>query len=94
MITKEKVIKVLEECYDPEIRVDVYNLGLIYDININKNIVNIKMTLTSMFCPYGDELINDIKSKIRMHLKQAKEVNVEVVFDPPWKIPEDLRAML
>ena len=94
MITKEQVIKVLEECYDPEIRMDVYTLGLISDVGISNNIVNIRMTLTSMLCPYGDELINDIKSKIKMYLKEVKEVNIEVVFDPPWKIPEELRTML
>lgn len=93
MITKEQVIKVLEGCYDPEIRIDVYNLGLIYNIDINNNIINIRMTLTSMLCPYGDILINEIKSKI-LAIKGVKEVNVEVVFDPPWKIPEELRAML
>ncbi|MEK6835741.1 MAG: iron-sulfur cluster assembly protein [Nanoarchaeota archaeon] len=94
MITKEKIIDVLKECYDPEIRVDVYNLGLIYNIDINNNIVNIKMTLTSMFCPYGNELINDIKARIKMHLTEVEDVNVEVVFDPPWNLPDDLRAML
>ena len=92
MVTKEQVIKVLEECYDPELNIDVYNLGLIYGINIEENIVNIKMTLTSMFCPYGNELINEIKSKI-LELG-VKEVNIEVVFEPAWQIPEDLRAML
>ena len=93
MITKEKVIEVLKECYDPEIRIDVYNLGLIYNIDINNDVVNIRMTLTSMFCPYGDTLINEIKEKI-LEVNEVKEVNVEVVFDPPWKIPEDLRSML
>ena len=93
MITKEQIIEKLKECYDPELRIDVYNLGLIYNIDINNNIVNIRMTLTSMFCPYGNELIKEIKSKI-LEVKEVKEINVEVVFDPPWQIPEDLRAML
>ncbi len=93
MITKEQVIKVLEECYDPEIRIDVYTLGLIYNIDINNDVVNIKMTLTSMFCPYGDELIREIKSKM-LEIKEVKEVNVEIVFDPPWKLPDEIRSML
>ena len=92
MITKEQVIEKLKECFDPELRLDVYSLGLIYNIYINNNIVNIKMTLTSIFCPYGNELINEIKSKI--HELGVKEVNIEVVFEPAWQIPEDLRAML
>ena len=94
MVTKEQVIKVLEECYDPELNIDVYNLGLIYGINIEENIVNIKMTLTSMFCPYGNELINEIKAKIKINLKEIKNVNIEVVFDPPWQLPEELRAIM
>ena len=93
MITKEQIIEKLKECFDPELGLDVYTLGLIYNIDINNNIVNIKMTLTSIFCPYGDTLINEIKEKI-LGLKEIKEVNIEVVFDPPWKIPEDLRSML
>ena len=93
MVTKEQIIEKLKECFDPELGLDVHSLGLIYNIDINNNIINIKMTLTSMFCPYGDTLINEIKEKI-LELKGIKDINIEVVFDPPWKIPEDLRAML
>jgi len=52
------------------------------------------MTLTSMFCPYGNELINEIKAKIKINLKEIKNVNIEVVFDPPWQLPEELRAIM
>lgn len=93
MVTKEQIITKLKECFDPELRLDVYSLGLIYNIDINKNIVNIKMTLTSMFCPYGNTLVNEIKSKI-IEINGVKEIKVEVVFDPPWQIPEELRVML
>ncbi|MEK6907008.1 MAG: metal-sulfur cluster assembly factor [Nanoarchaeota archaeon] len=93
MIIKEQVIEKLKECIDPELGIDVYNLGLIYDIDIKNDVINIRMTLTSMFCPYGNELIKEIKSKV-LEIKEVKVISVEVVFDPPWKLPEELRSML
>jgi len=81
---KEEVIKVLKTCYDPEIPVDVYELGLIYNIRITeeKN-VNITMTLTSPACPVAEILPLQVEEKIET-LPMVKKVKVDVTFDPPW----------
>ncbi|MBC8490385.1 MAG: DUF59 domain-containing protein [Ignavibacteria bacterium] len=81
---KEEIIKVLKTCYDPEIPVDVYELGLIYDIKISeeKN-VNITMTLTSPACPVAEALPLEVEEKVEA-LPLVKDVKVDVTFDPPW----------
>ena len=84
---KEQIIKQLKTCYDPEIPLDLWSLGLIYDIAINskksnKNI-NITMSLTTPGCSMGQHMADDIKTKV-MKLKQVQNVNVELTFDPPW----------
>ena len=93
MATKEEVIEVLKKVMDPELNVDVWSLELIYGVEVEGDIVNIKMTFTSPMCPYGPMLIEDIKVKVS-HLENVKNVNVEVTFDPPWKPSEELRATL
>ncbi len=101
-INQEQVIEVLKQCYDPEIPVDLWNLGLIYDIQIqdaydgNKSDVNITMSLTTPGCGMGQYMADDIKSK----LEAKDEVNqafVQVTFDPPWNpsmITEEARTKL
>jgi FeS assembly SUF system protein len=81
---KDDIIKVLKTCYDPEIPVDVFELGLIYDIKISeeKN-VNIIMTLTSPACPVAEILPLQVEEKIEA-LPMVKDVKVDVTFDPPW----------
>ena len=81
---KEEVIKVLKTCYDPEIPVDVFELGLIYDIKVATNgDVLIVMTLTSPSCPVAGILPNEIEQKVREH-PWVKDSRVELTFDPPW----------
>ncbi len=81
---KEEVIKVLKTCYDPEIPVDVFELGLIYDIKVATNgDVLIVMTLTSPSCPVAGILPNEIEQKVREH-PWVNECKVELTFDPPW----------
>lgn len=92
MITEEQVIEVLKTVNDPEIGVDVWTLELIYNINIKDDKINIKMTFTSPLCPYGPMILEEIKQKLN-NLK-PKEVNIEVVFSPPWQPSEELRATL
>ena len=82
-INKNKIIEVLKQCYDPEIPVDLWNLGLIYDINIDGTKVGITMSLTTPGCGMGQHMANDIKEKISS-LDPVKDVDVNVTFDPPW----------
>ena len=81
---KDKVIKNLHTVYDPEIRVDIYERGLIYDLKVNsEGLVNITMTLTSPNCPVAEILPEQVKQAAKK-TKGVKNVNLKLVFDPPW----------
>ena len=80
----EKIVKVLKGIYDPEIPVDIYELGLIYDVMVNTdNEVKILMTLTSPNCPVAESLPREVEEKIT-NIDQVKTTEVEITFDPPW----------
>jgi FeS assembly SUF system protein len=82
---RERVIDVLKSCYDPEIPVDIWELGLIYEINISEgNDVHIKMTLTSPACPVAETLPPDVEQKVR-DIADVNTAKVEITFDPPWE---------
>ena len=82
---RERVIDVLKTCYDPEIPVDIYELGLIYEVRIDDgNDVNIKMTLTSPACPVAETLPLDVEQKIK-NIPDVNNAKVEITFDPPWE---------
>ena len=88
MDIKEKVIAVLKNCFDPEIPIDLWNLGLIYDIKISDKInkkydVDIIMSLTTPGCTMGNSMADDIKKQLSEH-EIFNSVNVNVTFDPPW----------
>ena len=68
-------------------------LGLIYDVQINEENVNIKMTLTTPACPFGPQLMYEIKEKV-MEIKEVKNVNIDLVFEPSWKPTEEIKQML
>ena len=94
MPTKEDVMNVLKGVNDPEIGIDVVTLELIYNANVSEDgKVDIKMTFTTPMCPYGPMLVEEIKAKVS-EINGVKEVNVDVVFDPPWQPSEQLRATL
>jgi len=83
---KEKVVEAVKTCYDPEIPVNIYELGLIYDISVAlapSAAVSVKMTLTSPACPAAQSLPGEVEDKIRV-MASVKDVKVEVVWDPPW----------
>jgi FeS assembly SUF system protein len=80
----EEVVKVLKTIYDPEIPVDIYELGLIYDVFVNETMdVKILMTLTSPNCPVAESLPNEVREKIEK-INGVKSAEVEITFDPPW----------
>ena len=81
---KNKVIEVVKKIYDPEIPVNIYELGLIYKIDIDeKNKVNIDMTLTSPNCPVAESLPNEVKENIKK-VEGVSDVNLNLVWEPPW----------
>ena len=81
---KNQVIEKIKQIYDPEIPVNIYELGLIYNIKIDeKNNVKIDMTLTSPNCPVAESLPNEVKDSINK-IKEVNKVDLELVWDPPW----------
>ena len=81
---KETIIEQLKTVYDQEIPVNIYDLGLVYKIDIDdNNKVTITMTLTSPNCPMADEIIADAREKV-LAVKGVKDVHIEITFDPPW----------
>ncbi|MEZ2413812.1 iron-sulfur cluster assembly protein [Muriicola sp. E247] len=80
----EKIVRVLKTIYDPEIPVDIYELGLIYDVFVNEDKeVKILMTLTSPNCPVAETLPVEVEEKVKS-LDVVKDAEVEITFDPPW----------
>jgi len=89
-------MKVLKECYDPEIGISLVDLGLIYDVEVKGDKVHIKMTLTTPGCPMHMMMTEDVKEKVGK-IKGVKEVNVELVWDPPWtpdRMSKEAKKML
>jgi len=79
-----QIVEVLKSIYDPEIPVNVYDLGLIYDVRVNDDqSVTITMTLTAPNCPIADEILLSVKEGIET-IKEVKSVDINLVFDPPW----------
>ena len=83
MNLKDKVIAEIKKIYDPEIPVNIYELGLIYDISVKGNDVSVKMTLTTPNCPVAESLPKEVKDSI-MEIKDVDKVDLELVWDPPW----------
>ncbi len=80
----DKIVRVLKTIYDPEIPVDIYELGLIYDVFVNEdNDVKVLMTLTTPNCPVAESLPQEVKEKVRS-IDEVNEVELELTFDPPW----------
>jgi len=83
-VIEKQVIEALRTCYDPEIPVNIYELGLIYEVKVAPNgVVNVRMTLTSPACPSAQELPIEAEAKVRT-VPDVTNARVEVVFDPPW----------
>lgn len=93
MFTKDDVIETLKTVNDPEVHLDVWTMGLIYNIEIKNKDIKILLTYTTPFCPWGPQLNDEISTALKDHLGAGK-VDIEVTFDPPYKMPDDLRATL
>ena len=83
MDLKEKVINEIKKIYDPEIPVNIYELGLIYDVSIIEKNVKVKMTLTTPNCPVAESLPKEVKESI-MELDGVDKVDLDLVWEPPW----------
>lgn len=83
-ILKAQIFEVMRTCYDPEIPVNIYELGLIYGVDVNdEGNVAVRMTLTTPHCPAAQSLPPEVKERVS-HVQGVKDVTVEVVWDPPW----------
>ncbi len=83
MVDEKQVWDQLRNCYDPEIPINVVDLGLIYDVKIEDDVVRIKMTLTAPGCPMASFLGDDVRTKV-LAVDNVKDVIVDIVWDPPW----------
>ena len=96
-MNKENIIDILKTVYDPEVPIlDIYNMGLVYDVDVKDNDVNILMTLTSPACPMGDMILEMVKNSIKEKYPESN-VNVNLTFEPAWDPKmikdEDIREM-
>ncbi len=93
MITKELLIEnVFKKYEDPELNIDIWTLGLIYDVKVDGKRVKIVLTFTSPLCPFGPQMVDDLKKLILD--QQAETVDIEITFTPMWKPSDELREML
>ncbi len=82
-VTEQEIWDRLRNCYDPEIPLNIVDLGLIYDVAIEGSKIDVKMTLTAPGCHMGGQIAADVQSKL-LSIEQIEEANVELVWDPPW----------
>ena len=83
MEIKDKIIEEIKKIYDPEIPVNIYDLGLIYDVQIDQKKAKIKMTLTTPNCPVAESLPKEVKD-CAMQVEEVEDVDLQLVWDPPW----------
>ena len=94
-VTEGTVLEKLHECFDPEIPVNIVDLGLVYEINVDKEKerVDVKMTLTALGCPMAGEVMTDVREHL-LEIPGVKDAGVEIVYDPTWtpdRMSEDAR---
>jgi len=83
MLNREQILERLKECYDPEIPINIVDLGLVYDVAVEGESVHVRMTLTSQHCPLAGVLSEEVESKLK-EIEGVKNARVELVWDPPW----------
>lgn len=97
MITKQEIETIIDTIPDPEIGISIWQLGLIYDVVIEKTVVIVTMTLTSIGCPLFDHIANPLREKIMAADPEITDVKVDLTFEPPWspdKMSEDAKLQL
>jgi FeS assembly SUF system protein len=96
LVSKDEIVTVLKDCYDPEIPINIWDLGLVYDIKIENENVGIKMTLTAPGCMMGGMIAEEVKAKVKA-MTGVKDAKVELVWDPPWtpdKMSQEAKAQM
>lgn len=96
MVTRDEIVTVLKDCYDPEIPINIWDLGLVYDIKIDGESIGVKMTLTAPGCMMGGMIADEVKAKLKS-INGVKDAKVDLVFDPPWtpdKMSEEAKAQM
>lgn len=96
MVTEERAREALKQVEDPELGLNIVDLGLVYDVDVEGGTINVRMTLTSPGCPVGPQILNGAKMVLQ-DLEGVEEVNVELVWEPFWspdRIDPDYRAIL
>ena len=95
-VKKENFLEVLSDVYDPEIPIDIVNLGLVYEVEVEGTVVNLKMTMTSPGCPSAREIVLESQTLVS-EMDGVTEANVEIVWDPPWtpeKMSDEARVSM
>ncbi|MBT4604924.1 metal-sulfur cluster assembly factor [archaeon] len=105
-LSRKEVIAVCKKVEDPELFLDIYTLGLIYEITINDSPkiiegtkelgpqIHILMTFTTPMCPYGPQMVQELETQLELAGADIEKTSIEITFDPPWKPSEDLRDMM
>ena len=92
MITKEELIEdVFKKYVDPELGIDIWTLGLVYNIDVQNHNVKILLTFTSPLCPYGPQMVQELQQQIE---EKGMKAEIEITFEPPWKPSDELREMM
>ncbi len=89
--TKEDIIERMKTVKDPELHIDIHTLGLVYGVEIGEDGIDVLMTLTTPFCPYGDEIVQSVEKALAGF---GVEVRVDITFEPEWEPSEELKIEL
>ena len=93
MASKDDLVAAIKEIIDPDLFIDIWTLGLIYDIEVEEKVCTVTMTFTSAACPAGPMLVDQVKTKTEA-VDGVDETKVEITFQPPWEPSDDLKAHL
>jgi metal-sulfur cluster biosynthetic enzyme len=91
-LTHEKIIEGLKQVVDPELSLDIYTLGLVYNISITDDKLTIQMTLTSPMCPYGPQILAEVTDQMKN--LGAEKPEIDLVFEPPWEPNDEVKELL